>query len=64
MTEQTIKNIESKLNELAKEAKEYDGSVFNNRFIAYAQGIAFALDQIGYDIFWKDGESKIVKEGK
>ena len=62
MTEQAIKNIERKLNDLAESEKTYEGSVFDDTYRAYAQGIRFALDNIGFVIEWTDGKAHIVKE--
>lgn len=60
LNERQIKEIERKLNELAQDDESYDGSVMNNRFRAYAQGIAFMLGQIGYMVEWNDGKAKVV----
>ena len=57
-----IKTIESKLNDLAKDNETYNGGVFNNRYRAYAQGIAFTLYEIGYVVEWEDGKAHVVKE--
>ena len=62
MTKEQIKDIERKLNELAEDDKDFDGSVFNNRFRAYAQGIAFVLSKIGYSVEWDNGKATVVKD--
>lgn len=61
MTEQAIRNIERKLNDLAKDAKYYTGGVFNNPYRAYAQGIAFALAEIGYSVEWENETAHVVE---
>lgn len=58
MDERTIKIIEAKLNEIAEEVAK-DGHK-----IMYAQGMAFVLDKIGYDVFWKDCKAKLVEVAK
>ena len=62
MTEQAIKNIERRLNTLAKDAEDYAGSVFTNPYKSYAQGIRFALDNIGFVIEWEDGKAHVKRE--
>lgn len=64
MTEQAIKNIERKLNDLAESEKTYEGSVFDDTYRAYAQGISFTLSENGYSIEWTDGKAHIVKEAR
>ena len=62
MTEQAIKNIERRLNTLAKDAEDYAGSVFTNPYKSYAQGIRFALDNIGFVIEWEEGKAHVKRE--
>jgi hypothetical protein len=61
MTEQAIRNIERKLNDLAKSHETYTGSVFADTGKAYAQGIAFALAEIGYSVEWENGTAHVVE---
>ena len=56
-----IKTIERKLNELAQDNETYTGSVLDNRYRAYAQGIAFTLEQFGYRVEWENGNAHVVK---
>ena len=62
LNERQVKEIERKLNDLAKDHESYTGSAFADTGRAYAQGIAFALSQIGYYIEWENGKATIVKD--
>lgn len=55
------RNLERKLNDLAKDAKDYTGGVFNNPYRSYAQGIAYALAEVGCMVDWKDGTAHVVE---
>lgn len=62
LNERQVKEIEWKLNDIAKDHESYTGSVFADTGRAYAQGIAFALSAIGYSIEWDNGKATVVKD--
>ena len=56
-----IKDIERKLNDCAELYYSTENAKVKELNRGYCQGIAFALDQIGYAIEWDDGKATIVK---
>ena len=56
-----IKEIEWKLNNVAEIYYDTRNEKVKELNRGYAQGIAFALAQIGYSIEWDNGKATIVK---
>ena len=65
LTEKQIKTIEEKLNELSERFYASENTNVIDTVSGYAQGIAFVLDKMGYDVKWGKMSKKatIVKEG-
>lgn len=57
----TVKNIESKLSDLAADYYDSRNAEVKERNRGYCQGIAFVLGQIGYSVEWDNAKAYVVK---
>ncbi|MBO5959460.1 MAG: hypothetical protein J6Q65_05005 [Lentisphaeria bacterium] len=60
--ENKIRKIESVLTNTAEDHEAAHNLTAKERTRAYCQGIAFALEQIGYRVEWDNGKAYIVED--
>lgn len=61
LNEMKIKALEDKLNDLAEGYYSTGNAKTKELNRGYCQGIAFALEQIGYSVQWDNGKAHIIE---